>query len=186
MEEILLDAQALATFSNLAPHKEEEFQNSIYPCFLPSDFWDTKTATTTGERPWQSLQAFLSEVWKKGFPLEEAIQLIVCVDKNTKTAQRLEAALNMSNEEVLSMEIKPEVWPFQRAVMYLAVNPWRARFCLRCGKRFVALKPRNVYCGDDCSRESRKGTKRNWWNQTGTVQRKAASKAKSRKSKKKS
>jgi hypothetical protein len=37
------------------------------------------------------------------------------------------------------------VWPAQFAIMFLAIHPWRARFCSSCGKRFVADKPSRRY-----------------------------------------
>jgi hypothetical protein len=59
--------------------------------------------------------------------------------------------------------LKLESWPFQKAVMLLAVEPWRAGFCSQCGMRLVADKPGRKFCGDKCSQSSRKGTKRAWW-----------------------
>ena len=168
MDNHLLDAQCLATFANLGPDQTDEFRNSICPDFLPASFWDKTTITTTVDSSWLLLQRFLQEVWNEKFPLDKSIQLIIWADKETKLAQSLERVSQMSNQEILSMEApKPDVWPFQRAVMFLAVNSWRARFCLGCGKRFVAAKPRSTYCSDACFKENRKDVKRAWWSQHG-------------------
>jgi len=187
MDDILIDAQMLGTFSNLTPAQIEEFRNSICPGFLPAEFWDIQTIKVgqSAEFEWQSIQRSLQEAWTKRFPLDMSIQLIIEVDKYSKLEQALRKVPEMSNEEIANM--KPpaaEVWPFQRAVMYLAVNSWRARFCTRCGKRFVAAKPKSTYCSDACFKESRKGAKQAWWGAHGETWRSNKKKATAKQSKK--
>jgi hypothetical protein len=71
------------------------------------------------------------------------------------------------------MDIDPDlwvkgtkVWPFQRAVMFLGTNPWRASTCV-CGKLFVADKPAQRYCSDKCFQDARRLAKRTWWSDHG-------------------
>jgi hypothetical protein len=54
--------------------------------------------------------------------------------------------------------------PMQRAIVYLFENPWRARLCAECNKRFVAAEPKNKFCSESCSHENRNRQKRKWWN----------------------
>jgi len=188
MDEILIDAQMLATFSNLSPNEADEFRNSICPNFLPADFWrvlSISSGTETAEPAWQSIQQLVRESWTKRFPLEESIQLIMAIDKHSKVSQELARAERMSNQELLQLKLPDqEVWPFQRAVMFLTVNSWRTRFCTRCGKRFVAAKPKSTYCSDACFKESRKGAKQAWWEAHGENWRSGKKKATTKRSKK--
>jgi hypothetical protein len=187
MDDILIDAQMLATFSNLTPAQAEEFRNSIYPNFLSPDFWKLQSfnvETASGGLAWQSIQEDLQEAWANRFPLDTSIQLITAVDKFSQLEQALKQVPQMSNQEIATMNLpSQEVWPFQRAIMFLAVNSWRARFCPRCGKRFVAAKPKSTYCSEDCSQESRKGSKRGWWGEHGQQLRESKKAAKTRSAK---
>ncbi len=166
-DDSFIDAQMLATFSNLAPQQIEEFRNAICPDFLPAGFWAALSITPGdefGEFAWQSVQQSVQKAWSERFSLDTAIQLITKVDKFSKGEQILRQVTGMSNQEIINLRLPtPEVWPFQRAIMYLAVNSWRARFCTRCGKRFVAVRPKSTYCSDACFKESRKGAKQAWW-----------------------
>jgi hypothetical protein len=64
-------------------------------------------------------------------------------------------------------------YPHQTAVLFLYQQPWRARFCAECKKRFVAAEPKNKYCSDACSHENRNRQKREWFNKHGSKQRAA-------------
>jgi hypothetical protein len=163
----LIDAQMLAVFSNLTPAEVAQFRNGVAPYFLPASFWDVQSimpGAASAEFAWQFVQRGLQEAWAKRFPLDLSIQLIVALDKYSQLERALQQIPEMSNQEIANMSVPAmEVWPFQRAVMYLAVNSWRARFCPNCGKRFVATKPKSTYCSDACFSQSRKGAKRAWW-----------------------
>jgi hypothetical protein len=185
MDDILIDAQMLAAFSNLTREQVGEFRNAIAPDFLPSSLWEMTRIESEVFQVWQVIQRKVQEAWAKRFPLDLSIQLITDTDRFSSTAQSLERASRMSNQEISNMSLPmQEVWPFQRAVMFLAVNSWRARFCLRCGKRFVATKPKSTYCSDECSSESRKGTKRAWWGSHGEEWRSGKKRATAKRSKK--
>ena len=159
MNDILIDAQALATFANLEPNNIEEFHNSVYPDFVPPFLWRLPESEEGTPPDWKRLRNKLRDVWKEGFPLEGAIQLISSIFSLSVA----EEVVNQPDDA----KIFPRAWPFQRAVMFLAVNPWRVRFCQRCAKSFVANEPRSAYCSDLCFNESRKGTKRGWWAEHG-------------------
>jgi len=190
MDDILIDAQTLATFSNLTPGEVEAFRNGVAPEFLPSsdEFWGMRSTTpgaTDAEFVWQSIQQGLQEAWAKRFPLDRSLQLITIINKYSELEKAFRQVPNMSNEEIAGTRFPAqEVWPFQRAVMFLAVNSWRARFCPRCGKRFVAAKPKSTYCSDACFKESRKGSKRAWWGEHGEERRKGKQKEIKKQSKK--
>jgi hypothetical protein len=59
--------------------------------------------------------------------------------------------------------------PMQRAIVYLFQNPWRARFCKVCNRRFVAAQPKSMFCeepdqrGEMCSHKARTRSERESW-----------------------
>lgn len=166
--DILIDAQMLATFSNLTPTQVDEFRNSVAPDFLPNSLWDLTRIDSTVESAWQVIQRKAQNAWTKHFLLDQSIELITDVDRYSQQHKHWDRLNQMSNEEIANTKVPAtDVWPFQRAIMFLAVNSWRARFCPACGKRFVAAKPKSTYCSDACFNESRKGAKRAWWSEHG-------------------
>ena len=68
-----------------------------------------------------------------------------------KTAIKLDA-LNVG---------RVETWPYQLAIMFLAIEPWRAKFCVNCGNRFVASVNARKNCSVDCGKTAHKQSKRN-------------------------
>lgn len=66
-------------------------------------------------------------------------------------------------EAVKSKMASPQIWPYQRAVLFLHTNSWRASFCENCGQRYIKEKPPQRFCGDACFKESRKAYKRKLW-----------------------
>jgi hypothetical protein len=195
MNDMLVDAEMLARFSNLKPSEVEEFRNRVCRDFLPDDFWRLLSARV-GDLPdtpletWRRMQQSVQDMWAKRFPLEGSIQLITRAGHDSEQAKILARSERKSNEEIAATE-QPQVWPFQRAVMYLAVNSWRARFCPACGSRFVALTPKSTYCTEvrigpegkktTCFAESRKGKKKAWWSEHGEHWRASRKEAKNRK-----
>src|SRR5215475_421890 len=173
------DAQTLALFSNAGKAEADYFQHN-YGDFFPRNFWnwkirqveegefvsspDASTAQAVERlRPappvpfWQAFQAVLRGAWQVGFPLEECVRLI----SSAAVADRLYGATDVEPD----LSSFP-VWPYQRAVMLLGVEPWRARLCV-CGNRFVADKPARRFCSDRCASNSRKHSRRTWWGERG-------------------
>lgn len=151
--EIFRDAEALAKFSNLSAGDVSYFVNN-FPDFIPVFWWAAHDGAQVPTYLWQMRQQLLRKAWQKGFPIDESIQLLVGGGQD---------AVKEFNPASLA-EIK--VWPYQRAVMFLCVEPWRARLCI-CGKRFVADKPSRRFCSTKCSAEARKLSRRVWWNEKG-------------------
>jgi hypothetical protein len=162
MTSFLREAQTLAEFSNAATADAEYFRYN-YENFVPAGWWVTRRISEEdfhvfGKDPpflWQIYQRQLREAWQGRFPIENCVQLI--------SASR---GLDPSglNEPVASNE--HAVLPYQRAVMFLGIESWRARFCF-CGRRFVADKPGRKFCSDRCFIESRKHSRRAWWREHG-------------------
>jgi len=60
---------------------------------------------------------------------------------------------------------------FEKAFYRLFRQSWRARKCPRCDKFFVARKPKQSFCGTECSAGNRLASKRKWWNRLGAKRR---------------
>jgi len=60
---------------------------------------------------------------------------------------------------------------FQRAFYVLFRQSWRARVCRRCKTLFIARKPKQGFCGTQCSAGSRLASKRKWWRRVGAQKR---------------
>ncbi len=177
----LRDAQTLALFSNARTAAEADYFHHNYGSFFPRNFWnwqirqleegvpifspDAPTAQAVERLRraplipfWQAFQGVLRGAWQLGFPLEECVRLI----SSAAVADRLYGETDVEPD----LSSYP-VWPYQRAVMLLGVEPWRARFCPLCGKRFVADKPARRFCSDACASKARKHSRRAWWSEHG-------------------
>lgn len=178
-KEILWDVARLALFSNVGTTAEADSFRQKNADFFPRNFWnwsvpqvcepiltmDAASAEAVAhfkrEPPtpfWQAFQQVLSEAWKIRFPLEESVRLISCA----AVADRLSGKTDVE-PDLLSYR----VWPYQRAVMLLGVEPWRARFCAKCWKRFVADKPARRFCSNRCASSARRQSKKLWWTDKG-------------------
>src|SRR5262249_40543643 len=77
----------------------------------------------------ESLQKLVRSAWSSRFPLDSSVQLITDTDTLSARSQMLARVTQMSNEEIAALKLPAkEVWPFQRAVMFLAIESWRVRF----------------------------------------------------------
>ena len=139
--EVIRDAQELAEFANRTDAAELLAFRENYPDFLSWTIWDaTGSAAGIADTTPEALQAELRKTWKNGFPIEDSLGLLR--DSYDK--------LDRNN------------FPFQRAVMLLTIEPWRAKYCV-CGNHFVADLPNRRFCSDKCFQQSRKRSKRAWW-----------------------
>ena len=181
MDELLIDTQVLADFANLnaedkndlSPTNPEYFRNN-HTDFVPQEWWtwhhwqaESKDSPGSFNWSWQTAQRFLQEAWREKFSLEKCVELITLVGNDLRT----------------QVDGKAKVYPYQRAVMFLGTNRWRAKFCLRCGNRFVATTPKSIYCTDACFQLARKDSKKAWWSEHGQEWRDSIKKAKSKRSK---
>jgi hypothetical protein len=121
-----------------------------YPAFLPSWFYGLRWGNyaepqcNTGLSAWQAFHSLLREAWHSGFHSEYVAQLV-----NIPT-------LPPGNTH---FEIAP-VCDAQRAVLAMALETWRARFCPRCGRPFVARRAADKYWPRACFAEQRREKQR--------------------------
>jgi hypothetical protein len=139
----LVDARTLALFSDLKPEDAERFRNSIAKNFIPESWWTLggikklPGGAVTTSKIWQEWQSVLRSAWDSGFPTDYVVALLA-------TYYQLEPL----HEEFAELKI-PDALPYQKALMILAVESWRARKC-RCGARFIAEKPNSLFCSHKC------------------------------------
>ena len=76
------------------------------------------------------------------------------------------------------------VYPYMQAVMLLATESWRARFCPFCGNRFAADIPARRFCSDKCFQESRRRYGNAMWAKHGKEWRSSKKKSSTKRTKK--
>jgi hypothetical protein len=165
VKEDLRDAQILAEFSNLTPSSVDYFRHN-YPDFVPQPWWDyVSDIEEPKAKRWQSVQKDVCRSWDRKFAAEgrvfhEVSLLLSVFDPNAMLSRR-----NKRERPAYAnvVDLLPLTWPFQKAVSYLFHNPWRARFCAECGKRFVAAEPKNKFCSTRCGEDNRNRQKRAWF-----------------------
>jgi hypothetical protein len=139
----LADAKALALFADLKPEDAETFRNSVVRNFIPELWWtqrgigEVAPGAVNTSKIWQEWQSVLRSAWDSGFPTDYVVALLA-------TYYHLEPL----HEEFAAINI-PTARPYQKALMILAVESWRARKC-RCGARFIAEKPNSLFCSRKC------------------------------------
>lgn len=158
---ILDAADALATFANLEPDGVENFRR-LYPAFVPQTWWiGPSWKDGVGVYvPWIRERDLLRKAWAAGFPAELTLELA--------TTSLFLISHVMTSDTTEQMEQTPQkVWDYQRALLFLSAEQWRARMCEECGKPFVADHAGRTYCSiasssGMCSTEVSKRRKREW------------------------
>jgi hypothetical protein len=142
---------ALERFINFRDsNRSLEAFRSRYPAFLPPWFYrvacgnDAELQRETGLLAWQAWRSLLRAAWHSSFHPEYVAQLV-----NIPTVPPGNARF----------EIAP-VCDAQRAVLAMALESWRARFCPKCGRPFVARRSANKFCSTDCFAEQRREKQR--------------------------
>ena len=92
-----------------------------------------------GRFNWTSYQSLLRKAWTEHFPAAQTILLISL----TSPEQDLELFMG-------------KIYPYQRAILLLHIQSWRASFCPKCGTRFAKAKPGDRFCGKKCAGSYRK------------------------------
>jgi len=165
----LSDAETLARFSNAADRDAIEKFRASNERYFPPSFWahadlpvpgelffgvdlssPLRALGLSGERNseeprtvpyWWGLQQGVRRAWETEFSLDWCVMLVSLAHNETPV----------------------RAWPYQRAVVFLGMEPWRARFCGMCGKRFVADKPARRFCSTVCTGKARKASRDSWW-----------------------
>jgi hypothetical protein len=175
-------ANTLAEFANLKPADVAVFRKA-YPNFAGHDWWDgmERRGDETESKPsWLGLQETVRKAWENHFSPDTCIALIV----HGSNLSIIGETVRHLNEDLVAME-GPEAWQrmksfaraqvfdYQRAVMFLHVQPWRASRCLNgaCGKLFAKDAKGRLFCSQTCYNANRSEDKRRWWNEVGTKQR---------------
>ena len=165
----------LVRFANLKMENVDDFKRAN---FLPHEAWVPRSDITlspnnpprTGkEAAWRIFQKKVQDLWK-GFPFDQSLELVVDIDRLSQQTKHRDDLLQRSNEEVQKLvnegPTKPETWPIQKAVWFLSVNPWRARYCGVCGRPFAIITANNnrkqSACSEACRDEAARNRKTRW------------------------
>jgi hypothetical protein len=180
---LLQEARTLADFSN---SNDGGYFRQNYPDFVPQSWWEGAVVAISIQDPrqqrslptWKREQEEIRATWSAGFPLENSIRLISHGVDSSRTEEALRGFTEDQNAMMEELKInpkfvrpEPKVYPYQRAVMFLAVHSWRARHCSVCGNRFVAAEPKQGTCSDTCRQQAERNRKNAWWSKSGKKQR---------------
>lgn len=149
----LKSGAALARFLDLELSGVADFRKT-YPDFLPSIVWHSygpRADSKPGNYPtWLLMQSRLQEVWRKGFPEKEVLDLISSSSILLDFARDY-AADDSPVSESVSLDT------YRKAILFLYGESWRAKEpCTQCGRHFIASHSQSKFCSVDCSGEWRK------------------------------
>ena len=152
---ILDAADSLADFANLKPDDLADFRQR-YPNFAPDSWpggwWNSRVVAEQGglEFRWQEMQRQLHKLWLQRFSPDLCVELMIVGTEWARMSAKYNAQQQAGEEQELragsGFDASPKVWDFQRAIMFLYVQPWRARICEMCGKMYVANHGKRKYC----------------------------------------
>ena len=136
-------ARLLAEFANLEAESVEEFRSASknHREFLPNIWWTMSASNQSlgTHKTWVAERDRLRAAWDAEFPADKTLELA--------TSLVFLSAHALSSDSTEEMENTPrKVWPYQRAVLYLHVNAWRAKKCEWCGRRFIGEHPKARFC----------------------------------------
>lgn len=177
-KDVLSNAGQLAEFTNVKNDEELKIFRNRNGNFSPPSLWDGLDVETQWENLPQSseptFEPFDTEVFGPG------LQKLI----SSGGASRLHSWRDLRDVTRLAWERKFSLdicllllnhvirltptlifppYACQRAIVFLAIEPWRARFCSICGRRFVADKNARRYCSTDCSSRARLDSRNAWW-----------------------
>jgi len=139
-QQALQAARLLAQFANLEHDGVERFRQD-HPDFVPPVWWigpaSNKSIGTYS--PWVLERDRLRTAWAGEFPADKTLELV--------TSSLFLIAHAQASDTTEETEGTPQkVWPYQRAVLFLHVNAWRAKTCEWCKNRFVGEHPKARFC----------------------------------------
>ena len=156
------------------PVTPDEFRKA-YPDFAPASWWDSEydqdTNTpedgqnlaaalmkqlkesgidtrplTESKQMWRITQENLRDVWDRGslsFPLDMyslLMFLLMVFDRDVEDHRPFGDIFDIDPES-----------PYQQSLLWLNSQPWRARTCRLCKRRFIASWPSNEHCSQRCA-----------------------------------
>jgi hypothetical protein len=133
------------------PVTAAEFRKA-YPDFAPEGWWSCRPdlPSLRDDRPqWRVSQAKLREAWDGGFPLEQYklfSLLLTVIDP-----QEVEEGDKLVLSSMALMCDERNVNAYYESLIWLNSQPWRARTCKLCKRRFIASWPSTEHCSSHCA-----------------------------------
>lgn len=137
---------------------------------------------------WTRAQEKLRMAWVDRFPPTQSLELLAeAMDWDRieqimlpteeqrvgweRQLDKLEEYETDPNSSALPALPPPRIYPYQRAIMFLAVNAWRAKFCKLCHERFVAGEPKQGLCSETCRHQAERNRQSAYWKRSGEERR---------------
>jgi hypothetical protein len=148
----ITNARALAEFLDLQSSGVTQFR-SKHPDFLPSLIWQAFGPMPNDEPGryllWLQMQKQLKEVWDKGFPEKDVLDLISASSTLLDFASGYAAETSGASDGI-SLDM------YRKAILFLYGESWRAKICKQCLRHFIATASKSECCSISCSAEWRK------------------------------
>lgn len=163
LKDKIRDAQALAEFANLTPQTVGHFRQ-IESDFVPEGWWDYQSTNKDGEptapwsegaikQQWQLNQSWLRAAWKKHFDINQFELMRIFTSVFDPRDVVLLPGIHPQPAFATVTDMSDTMYPYQRAVVFLTEQQWRARLCVRCKSPFVAGHSKQKYCGQEWGKE---------------------------------
>jgi hypothetical protein len=148
------------------PVMAAEFRKT-YPDFAPEGWWSYRCSSLPDwpgvpkqvpELHWRMNQSLLRSAWDGGFRLEFrdlSLLLLSVFDPQN---------LGKDDAPVLADPMEIDESPYYKSVLWLNSQPWRAKTCKSCWRRFVASWPSNEWCSQHCIPTAQPSYKRDYRN----------------------
>jgi len=146
------DARALAEFLDLEPFGLPQFRLK-HPDFFPPLAWQASYFEPESESgrsaDWLRRRNQLRDVWTKGFPEEQVLEVISSSHLFLEFASAHEA-------ETSPASTNTSLDTYRKAILFLYGESWRAKICAHCGRHFIADHSQSKCCSVLCSAVWRK------------------------------
>lgn len=161
-------AGVLAEFATLDPSAVEKFRKD-YPDFVPSKWWDYQPDNEWEKRrQWEITQECICNAWTDwGKAWEEDIDADL-----VELSKLLMLVFDPDIFDILGNTNRRPTFAnfkeidgqsgYHKAVAFMAKQPWRAKVCEQCHRRFVADHAKRQYCSVECSAAVIKRTGLEW------------------------
>jgi ribosomal protein S27AE len=177
---LLYAAGLLAEFAELDVAECDAFRQQN-PDFAPAKWWDYEPDGISSLGPgltkqWQLCQRHLRKAWTTLNTDDDGVDIFTLIKLLTLVfdpENLIDVMLGLPARPAMAEldEVDAYKWGYHKGVEFVAKEPWRAKVCEECGRKFVADHAKRKYCsvsgpdGVKCSAKVIKRTHLEWGRQ---------------------